>query len=357
MTIALPTFSPGTQLYKYHLISWLGQGSFGQVWHAVDRALNREYAIKILNPGLTVDERLREARIGHTLAHNNLIKIHQADVVNMEAGDLVILAMDKQANGSAEKLANPAGYLPLPDALRLSRDILQGLDYLHANNFFHNDIKPGNILLGSQGQGILSDYGITGVSAKGEPATATASYVLHRAPEVVSCGQIDVATDIFQVGMTLYRMLVGLSSLSAKQAQLGPVAFDAALANGTLITRGDFPDHIPSMVRRIVLKAIHPNTEERFKSSLDMRRQLEGLNFRGFWSVDPTGAEIGQCPAYHYRFAVTYAGAGLNDIRCEKTNRVTGVSRRISKFCKTGLNQKQLDQEIKSIKIHVVEGK
>jgi len=350
-------FSPGTQLYKYNLLNCIGQGSFGQVWHAVDSALNREYAIKILKPGLTIDQRLREGRIGHSLAHNNLVKIHQADIVQNQTEDLVILAMDYLPNGSAERLANPAGFLPLPDVLRIGRDILQGLDYLHANCFFHNDIKPGNILLGPNRQGILSDYGITAVSANGGPVVAPGAYLLHRAPEVIQNGNVAVSTDIFQVGMTLFRLLVGLSTLSAKRDAMGSTAYDTACLNGTLISKSDFPNHIPASVRRVILKATHPDPAKRFRSSLDMRRQLEGLNFRGFWSIDSIGQEYGQCNQYRYIYSVTHDQAGLNSVSCRRTNLKSGRSQRILQFCKTGLSDKQARQKISEFKVHVVEGK
>lgn len=146
------TLTPGMTLYKYQLSSKIGAGSFGEVWLAHDLAVRREYAVKILQPGVSVDERLREAQIGNRLEHNNLVYIHQADVVPVSEEHAVILAMDYLPDGSVENLANPAGYLPLPTVLRIARDILQGLEYLHARSFYHNDIKPGNILLKIRGQ-------------------------------------------------------------------------------------------------------------------------------------------------------------------------------------------------------------
>ena len=138
MTQLVPiAFTPGMQLYKYQLISKIGEGSFGEVWLAHEAALQRDFAIKILKPRYTVDHRLREARIGNLLSHNNLVHVHQADVLPHQGADVVILAMDYQPNGSVETLANPAGFLPLPGVLQIARDILQGLDHLHARSFFH----------------------------------------------------------------------------------------------------------------------------------------------------------------------------------------------------------------------------
>ena len=79
--LVLVTLTPGMTLYKYRLVSKIVAGSFGEVWLAHDLAVQREYAVKILQPGVSVDERLREAQIGNRLEHNNLVYVHQADVV------------------------------------------------------------------------------------------------------------------------------------------------------------------------------------------------------------------------------------------------------------------------------------
>ena len=102
--------SAGMRLYKYELVTLIGQGSFGEVWLARDWALQREFAVKVLKPGLSVDERLREAQIGNQLTDNNLVHIHQADVITLGGGEVVVLAMDYHPKGSIENLANSAGF-------------------------------------------------------------------------------------------------------------------------------------------------------------------------------------------------------------------------------------------------------
>lgn len=351
------TLSPGMQLYKYQLTSKIGQGSFGEVWLAQDLALQRQYAVKILKPGVSVDKRLNEAQIGNRLEHNNLVYVHQADVVPIGVDHIVILAMDYQHNGSVETLANPAGYLPLPAALRIARDILQGLEYLHARNFFHNDIKPGNILLGPQRQAMLSDYGITGVAINGAPVAAPDAYILHRAPEVVATGNINVGSDLFQVGMTLARLLIGLNYLSAVRASIGSAQYEQDIAAGKLLTQKDFPSHIPPAVRRLILKALHPDHSQRFSSALEMRRSLEKFDYPGHWTVNEGGNELGKCGTYEYSHAVTPLLGGKLDLTCTKLNVVSGKSQRMTQFCKRGVTHKQVEKGISDFKNFVVTGR
>lgn len=351
------TLVPGLNLYKYQLISRIGQGSFGEVWLAHDHAVQRQYAVKVLQPGISVNERLLEAQIGNRLEHNNLVYVHQADVVAVAGDHAVILAMDYQPNGGVETLANPAGYLPLPAVLRIARDILQGLEYLHARSFYHNDIKPGNILLGPQQQAMLSDYGITGISANGAPVAAPNAYVLHRAPEVVATGNIGVSSDIFQVGMTLARLLIHLDHLRAVRASIGPAQYERDVAAGKLLMQKDFACHIPAAVRRVILKAVHPDPVQRFSSALEMRRALEKLDFPGHWTVDAAGNEIGKCGAYEYSYTVAPVARGTFDVTCTRLNVASGKSQRVTQFCKRALPMKQAEKVIADFKLFVVTGK
>src|SRR5680860_1452041 len=295
-------YTSGAQIYKYNLVSKLGQGQSGQVWLANDLALQRQYAVKILNPGIPVDQRLREAQIGHVLDHNNLVRVHQADVQGYGNDYIVVIAMDYMPDGSVVRLLNPSNFLVLPDVLRVAKDILQGLEYLHANSFYHNDIKPENILIGPASQAMLADYGIAGVSSGGQSVTAPGAYRFHMAPEVVAGGNINLHTDIYQTGLTLFRLACGLSHLRAKQSTLGWDDYYQAANDGKLVTKNDFPPFVPARLRSIILKAIAPDPAQRYQTALEMRRAVEKLAFPGYWTVNAAGELIGLNGGKEYRF-------------------------------------------------------
>jgi serine/threonine protein kinase len=329
----------GTTFYnKYRLARPIGRGSFGEVWLAQDQAVNHEYAIKILNVGIGIDQRLREAQVGHAFTHNNLVRVHQADVAT---DGKVVIAMDYLPGGSITTLANPAGFLPLPIAIRSMIDVLQGLEHLHLNNFFHNDVKPQNILRGPQGEAKLADYGIVGISPTGAPVMPSSWYVLHAAPETAAGNGIEARTDIFQAGLTMFRLLTGLGSLEAKFSSLGRTAYEAALAGGSLVSRRDFPPFIPNSVCRAVLTAIDPDPAKRFQSALEMRRALEKLSFAGHWTVDGSGRLIGSDARHTYRFE-RHPAAGPNAVfEAFKTNKQSGRETRISQFTQKSLTNAQ----------------
>jgi serine/threonine protein kinase len=354
----LPTlaYAPATQLYKYNLVSALGQGQFGQVWLANDLALQRQYAIKILNPGVPVDQPLREARIGHTLNHNNLVRVHQADVLNVGPDHVVIIAMDYVPAGSITRRVNPQSFLPLPEVLRAGKDILQGLDYLHANGFYHNDIKPENILIGAAGQAMLTDYGIVGISAGGQPVPAPAAYRLHMAPEVLAAGNINIQTDIYQVGLSLFRLARGLSCLSTKLTALGWPDYCHAINAGKLIGQSDFPAHIPNRLRNIILRAVNTDPSARYQSTLEMRRALEKLAFPGHWTIDPSGRMLGINGHNEFRFEKHASAGNRFSVTTFRKNTRTGNETRASKFCARDLTSGEADKLLGTFIKYVVAG-
>jgi len=355
-TVPIATLLPGMQVYKYKLQKRIGFGSFGEVWLASDNAVAHDYAIKILKPGIPVHERLREAHIGHSLIHNNLVRVHQADVVALSGHDFVIIAMDYMPDGAITKLANPSGFLPLPEVIRVGTDILRGLEYLHGQNFFHNDVKPENVLIGPQKQGMLTDYGIVGISLDGSPVLPPNSYKIHAAPEVFNNAGINAQTDIFQTGMTLFRMLVGLSSLRDKFSKLGEQQYYEAIRVAKLVTTSDFPAFVPPRLRRIVLKAISPGVADRYVSALEMRRDLEKLNYSGYWTIEASGSLVGHSQTHEFRFEHHKRLGNKYEVLAFKKNKTTQRETRLSKFCVSNLTTAQSGKHIEKFVKSVVGG-
>ncbi|MDK2822851.1 MAG: hypothetical protein PWQ67_1291 [Clostridia bacterium] len=197
---------PGQNIYKYLLKRKLGNGQFGQVWLSTDTSINKEVALKILDdPYETVANLLEEARIENKLNHQNLLKICYADVVKVEEKLITLISQEYHPNGYLVNRLNNFNFLPLPEVIKYLCDILCGLEYLHHQGFFHNDIKPSNILIGNNSEGILADYGITGFSPDGGSITPKSSYIIHQAPETsMEKPIINIATDIYQVGVTAF---------------------------------------------------------------------------------------------------------------------------------------------------------
>lgn len=346
---------PDMELYKYRLERLIGKGHFSEVWLAVDRAIEREFAVKVLNQGTSIHSQLKEAQIGHTLAHDNLVTVHQADVVPLPDGsrDVVLIAMDYLSRGPVTSLANEDGFLPLPCALKIVTQILQSLEYLHTRGLLHNDIKPDNILIGDDGLLKLTDYGILEIMDD-HGAPVRRYYRLHAAPEVLDDKNINPQTDVFQAGLTLFRLLVGLDALERKRAQLGETAYVNAMLKNRLITIGDFPEYIPTRLRSIVRKATHPDLSHRYPSALEMRRALERVEYKGYWTVTVDGLR-GFDERYSYRYVEESRDDGFH-VAAYRRRLTSGTERKIGKYCLAKGREAQAQSVINSFVRGVVEG-
>lgn len=350
-------FKPGIQLYKYHLKRYVGEGNFGEVWLAEDQSVRCDYAIKILKPGVRIPDFLREAVTGHQLNHDNVVRVHYADFVKDSTGSYPIIVMDYMSNGSIIQLANPASFLELPTVIRLGRDILNGLGYLHTSKFIHLDIKPGNVLTGPRGRGVISDYGIAEPTQNGISWNSTSMYVFHMAPEFLKSKPPTVRTDIYQVGLTLFRMLVRLDWLEQKYDQLGEKDYSQAIVDGDLISRSDFPVYVPNSLRRIILKAIDPDPTKRFSSALEMRRELEKLNYPGHWTIADNGDFVGINGKYRYYFNKEKISRTRYNVVARKCHTTSELDTRCREFCHSNLTNleatKKINKFIKAVTVGI----
>lgn len=314
-------FNVGEVIYKYRLDRKLGQGAFGQVWLATDIIIENQVALKILPSEFrSVIQTLEEARNGHKVNHNNLLKIYSADIVPTSNPDvaIVVIAQEYHKNGTIESRLNSLDFLDLPILLKVLKDVLLGLEYLHNGGIIHNDIKPGNILLDNYNNGILSDYGISGFSIDGGSITAKNAYILHQAPESKQDKKIDVQTDIYQLGCTAYRLANSVTDIS----------FSA------------FQPYVPSKLVSIIRKAMNSDRSKRYISALEMRRDLEKLNYPGYWTTTKGGDLIGKGRNYDYEFEDLSMANGLYDFKSYKIKRDTGRRLKIGRYCKSNLNKR-----------------
>lgn len=342
--MGLFNFKQGEIIYKYGLQNKIGGGEFGEVWLAIDRSIGTQVAIKLLDgKSVSVDERLVEAQIGNRLNHQNLVKVHYADVVNYNRMPLVIISMDYHHQGSIVGKVNSRNFLPLPQLLACSIDILRGLEYLHEQNMFHNDIKPSNILIGAHNEAILTDYGITCYSPDRQPVEPRNFYRLHVAPETLIQNQVSVLSDIYQTGLTIFRLLNGLGLVRNRLTQVGNWdAYNDLVKNGQIVLPQDYQPFVPRNLKAIINKAINPDPTKRFSSPLDFRRSLEKLSYPGFWTTDATGKYLGKDNRYSYFFEEIACGYQKTTFITYKVSKKTGRSTRVTKFCGNNLTDKDL---------------
>lgn len=327
-------------IYKYKLIKKLGSGGFSEVWLSSDETVNKNVALKVIfSPLAEVVENLEEAKIGSSFKHKNLIKVFGADIAEDNEGNgITLIAQEYQEKGTVENLLNDHFFLPLPNLIKVLKDILLGLEYLHNKGVFHNDIKPKNILISSDGSGVLSDFGISGVSVDGNPVNPKSSYLIHVAPETLSEDKtISKLTDIYQVGCTAYRLANNINELSDAFFEKRDDILESKKIGTFKFAR--HKEYVPKKLAKIINKATDTDPSKRYSSAIEMRRALEKLHFSGYWTTDSTNKEelIGVGEKYKYRFKISPKPNNTYDFDATKISNKNRVTK-IAKFCKKNIS-------------------
>ncbi len=202
----------------HRVLRVLGRGGMGVVFEAEDPILGRRVAIKVPSTHITGESHrkrfIREARIAATLSTDHIAAIYQAG----QHGSVPFLIMELLRGEPLDSRLDRVKTMPVGEALRIAREIAEGLQEAHGHNLVHRDIKPGNIWLvereAHQGpaRAKILDFGLAREANPQEGITAVGNIVGtmgYMAPEQVYAGQVDGRTDLFALGCVLYEMLTG----------------------------------------------------------------------------------------------------------------------------------------------------
>lgn len=214
----------GTLFGKYIIHNQLGRGGMGVVYLAEDRSLERYVALKVLDQNITAspffEQRfLQEARTIASLNHPNILPIYALSRID----DYWVIEMPHIEGGSLAD-AEMKGNLDVRHTLRYIRDVLLALAVCHESNVIHRDVKPSNILLGKDGRGILSDFGLAKILSahQQDSLKTTCSSTLfigtprYAPPESWEEQTPSAAWDIYSVGMVLYEVVTGSTPYDAQ---------------------------------------------------------------------------------------------------------------------------------------------
>ena len=230
-----------------------------------------------------------EAELMFAAQHTHVVPTHYA----CETDDLVCIAMPYFARGS---LAKRAGGKPLPvvDTLKIAHAVLLGVGQIHTAKLLHLDIKPTNVLFDDTDRPLVADFGqARRIDTKGV-ATPGGIYTLNLTPELLR-GVATVETDLYQVGLLLYRCLNGDDLFHAQAREL-LILRDSALVDA--VNRGRFPcrtsflPHIPGWLRTCIRKAIRPEMAERYHSASEFARALANIEVVHDWHVAEDGTTM-----------------------------------------------------------------
>jgi serine/threonine protein kinase/Tol biopolymer transport system component len=279
----IQSLTAGAQLGPYKIEAPIGAGGMGEVFRARDTRLDRTVAIKILPHDRIADpERKRrffqEARAVSALNHPNIVTLH--DIAN-ESG-LDYLVMEYVPGRSLDKLISPKG-MPLADVLGYCTQIAGALAAAHAAGIVHRDIKPANLIVTSESQVKILDFGLAkleehapspeGETQTQESALTAAETVMgtlaYMSPEQASAKPLDHRTDIFSLGVVFYEMLAGTRPFRGKSQ----VETMHAIINDPARPLAQYPPELDE----IMAKALAKESKDRYQHAGDL-----GLDLRRF---------------------------------------------------------------------------
>ena len=260
---------------RYVLERELGRGGMATVYLARDLRHDRLVALKVLLPDLArslgAERFLREIRTAARLQHPHILSVHDSG----EAAGQLWFTMPYVEGESLRRRLERERQLPIEDALRIAREVADGLDCAHRHDVVHRDIKPENILL-SEGHALVADFGISRALAPdgpGEALTATGVAVgtpAYMSPEQATGQAVDARTDVYALGVVLYEMLAGEPPFTGPTPQAVIAKRFHTDAVPLRATRSAVPPHVD----RAVARALARVPTDRFASSAELARAL-----------------------------------------------------------------------------------
>lgn len=342
---------------EYIPVKQLGEGAFGQVWLVEDCALREQRALKIIPPENTSDPTnfYKEAQTLKELEHPNIVTVKDAGRVpsndpTFPPGHLYI-AMEYLPHGSAtDNLQN--GLFPIRQAVKLICGVCRGLEFAHQRGYVHRDIKPANILIAPDGSGKLSDFGLaTRVSFRG--AASPEGYLIHVAPEVIQEKRTDVQSDIYALGVTLYRLVNGdvylgeLENLDSETLD----RLEQDIIQGKYPNRKRYQPFVPGTLKTAINKALEIDPRKRYRNAQEFRQKLEQVDLKCDWSLHEHGNEsrwLARGLRAEFEVVMTKTAARQHIVTLSR--RVNGRSQqKISKGCGTFTTKNDLEKHLRDV--------
>lgn len=270
-----------------------GEGRNSRVYLIQDAQLDGELVLKEIPKKQikSISVLFDECQKIHAARHHNVVAVQYG----CETDDLICIVMPYYPAGSLARRIS-SGPLSVNESVRVGIDVLSGLGAVHSANIVHLDIKPTNVLFSDTGQALLADFG---QSCWLDPSTGLLSnlpelYSFAVPPELHSTGTATRASDIYQVGLTLYRCVNG-DPHYRQQADLlrddkTGRARDRSIRNGAFPDRNDFLPHVPQGLCNLIRDALAVDPSDRPQSAIDFRDRLGRVALEIDWAYEVDGA-------------------------------------------------------------------
>jgi serine/threonine-protein kinase len=276
-------FDPGAGFAdRYTIIERLGEGGMGVVYKAIDRTLEADVTLKLIQPAVArnpsfVSRFKREARITRQITHPNVCRVHDIG----ESGGTLFISMEWIEGETVQQLLRQTGMLSESRALEIASKIAAALAAAHERGIVHRDLKPANVMIDRRrGEVHVLDFGLA-LDAEAQELTGAGAVVgtpLYMAPEQRAGAPVDARTDVYALGLVLVEMLAGRRVIP-----------DPHLADS-------LPSEINPTLAPLLRRLLAWRPEDRFDSAAAARDELDRVRadptLSGFSKVElPAGAK------------------------------------------------------------------
>ena len=257
---------------RYQIIGLLGKGGMGEVYRANDLTLDQPVALKFLPEAMARDAGMlarfhNEVRIARQVSHPNVCRVYDLG----EADGRPYLSMEYIDGEDLGSLLHRIGRLPADKALEFARRICAGLAAAHDKGVLHRDLKPSNIMIDSQGQVFITDFGLAAVTGELREAQAREGTPAYMAPEQLAGHEVTARSDIYALGLVLYEMFAGKRPFEAGSLAEMIKMQQSAPASLTTVAKDADP-----AVERVIERCLATDPRQRPASALAVAAALPG---------------------------------------------------------------------------------
>ncbi|NOR54332.1 MAG: protein kinase [Candidatus Aminicenantes bacterium] len=258
---------------RYEIIEELGKGGMGRVYRVVDKKIDEEVALKILNPEISADKKTiqrfqNELKLARKIAHRNVCHMYH---LGEEEGTSYI-TMEYVPGEDLKSFIRRIGQLPGGKSISIAKQVCDGLAEAHRLGVIHRDLKPQNIMIDKEGNARIMDFGIAR-SLKGKGITGAGVMIgtpEYMSPEQVEGKDVDQRSDIYSLGVNLYEMITGQVPFE------GNTPFTIGMKHKSEIPKDpkEFNAQIPEDLSKVILKCLEKDKDNRYQSADALRSEL-----------------------------------------------------------------------------------
>jgi eukaryotic-like serine/threonine-protein kinase len=260
---------------RYEIDAVLGQGGMAKVFKGTDRVLGRTVAVKVLSPQFAGDHQFvsrfrREAQAAAALNHPNIVSVFDTG----DQGDVHFIVMEYVEGRTLRDAIRQEGPILPERAVEITEEVARALAAAHEAGLVHRDVKPGNIMLTSDGSDAkVMDFGIARTTT-GDTLTQTAAVLgtaSYLSPEQAQGQPVDARTDIYSLGCVLYEMLTGRPPFTGDS----PVSIAYKHVRENPVPPSRLNDDVTQSLEAVVMKMLAKNPTNRYQTAAELLEDLE----------------------------------------------------------------------------------